>query len=46
MELPYACRVGCCSACTVKVKEGSVHQPHSLGLSKNLRDEVRGRGAV
>ncbi|PRW57069.1 chloroplast precursor [Chlorella sorokiniana] len=38
-ELPYACRLGCCTACTVKVKEGEVYQPHSLGLSKNLRDE-------
>lgn len=41
MELPYACRLGCCSACTVKVKEGTVVQPHSLGLSKDLRDQVR-----
>ena len=39
-DLPYACRLGCCTACTVKVKEGEVYQPHSLGLSKNLRDQV------
>lgn len=39
-ELPYACRLGCCTACTVKVKEGEMFQPHSLGLSKNLRDQV------
>jgi len=40
-ELPYACRLGCCTACTVKVKEGEMYQPHSLGLSKSLRDQVR-----
>lgn len=49
-DLPYACRLGCCTACTVKVKEGEVYQPHSLGLSKNLRDQVgaavEGGGAV
>ena len=39
-ELPFACRLGCCTACTVKVKEGSMYQPHSLGLSKGLRDLV------
>jgi len=44
-DLPYACRLGCCTACTVKVKEGEVYQPHSLGLSKNLRDQV-GQGVV
>lgn len=38
LELPYACRMGCCTACTVKVKQGDMYQPHSLGLSKNLRD--------
>lgn len=38
-DLPYACRLGCCTACTVKVVEGEMFQPHSLGLSKNLRDE-------
>jgi hypothetical protein len=39
-ELPFACRLGCCTACTVKVKEGSMYQPHSLGLSNGLRDLV------
>lgn len=43
-DLPYACRLGCCTACTVKVVEGEMFQPHSLGLSKNLRDEVGGGG--
>lgn len=43
-ELPYACRLGCCTACTVKVKEGQMFQPHSLGLSKSLRDQVRAGG--
>lgn len=43
-ELPYACRLGCCTSCTVKVKEGEMFQPHSLGLSKSLRDQVGGQG--
>ncbi|KAL4447976.1 hypothetical protein ABPG75_005195 [Micractinium tetrahymenae] len=38
-DLPYACRLGCCTACTVKVVQGEMYQPHSLGLSKNLRDQ-------
>lgn len=28
----------------MKVKEGEVYQPHSLGLSKNLRDQVSALG--
>lgn len=27
LELPYACRMGCCTACAVKVVEGEVYQP-------------------
>lgn len=46
LELPYACRLGCCTSCTVKVKEGEMWQPHSLGLSKELRDQVRAGGGV
>jgi ferredoxin len=40
-ELPFACRLGCCTACTVKIKEGQMYQPQSLGLSKSLREQVR-----
>lgn len=25
--LPYACRMGCCTACAVRVKEGEMYQP-------------------
>ena len=25
--LPWACRMGCCTACAVRVLEGHVHQP-------------------
>lgn len=39
LELPYACRMGCCTACAVRVKEGSVYQPEALGISQELRDE-------
>ena len=40
MELPYACRMGCCTACTVRIKEGEMFQPQSLGLSKELKEQV------
>ena len=29
--LPWACRMGCCTACAVRVLEGSMHQPE-VGL--------------
>lgn len=38
LELPYACRMGCCTACAVRVKEGEVHQPEALGISAELRE--------
>ena len=28
--LPWACRMGCCTACAVRVLEGHVHQPQVL----------------
>ncbi|CAL8464925.1 g4460 [Coccomyxa elongata] len=36
--LPYACRMGCCTACAVRIKEGDMYQPQSLGLSAELRE--------
>jgi ferredoxin len=36
--LPWACRLGCCTACAVKVISGEMYQPHSLGVSKELRE--------
>ncbi len=27
LELPYACRMGCCTACAVKVLEGEMYEP-------------------
>ena len=36
--LPYACCMGCCTACAVKVKEGEMYQPQSLGISNPLKD--------
>ncbi|KAG2448312.1 hypothetical protein HYH02_006896 [Chlamydomonas schloesseri] len=38
LELPYACRMGCCTACAVRVKSGEVHQPEALGISTELRE--------
>lgn len=37
--LPYACRMGCCTACAVRVKEGQMSQPEALGISKELKDK-------
>ena len=39
LQLPYACRMGCCTACAVRVKNGSVWQPQALGISKNLKEQ-------
>lgn len=39
LQLPYACRMGCCTACAVRVKEGSVWQPQALGISKGLKEQ-------
>jgi ferredoxin len=36
-ELPYACRMGCCTACAVKVVSGAVSQPQALGVSEELK---------
>lgn len=38
LELPYACRMGCCTACAVRVKEGELYQPQALGISEELRE--------
>lgn len=37
--LPWACRMGCCTACAVKVVSGEVHQPQALGISRGLREQ-------
>lgn len=37
LELPWSCRMGCCTACAVKVKEGTVYQPEALGVSEELK---------
>ena len=37
--LPNACRMGGCTKCAVKMSKGSVQQPESLGLSKELKDK-------
>lgn len=37
--LPNACRMGGCTKCAVKISKGSMEQPESLGLSKELRDQ-------
>jgi ferredoxin len=39
LQLPFACRMGCCTACAVKVQSGSVWQPEALGISKGLKEK-------
>ena len=39
LQLPNACRMGCCTACAVRVIEGSVWQPEALGISKGLKEQ-------
>jgi len=36
---PFACRLGCCTACAVKVKSGELYQYQALGVSRDLREE-------
>lgn len=43
LELPYACRMGCCTACAVKVESGELYQPQSLGISQGLKDQASTR---
>ncbi len=35
--LPFSCRNGACTACAVKILEGDVYQPESMGLSPELK---------
>mmetsp|Transcript_15869 Transcript_15869/g.34239 ORF Transcript_15869/g.34239 Transcript_15869/m.34239 type:complete len:324 (+) Transcript_15869:107-1078(+) len=39
LELPYACRMGCCTACAVKIVEGEMYQPEALGISQELKEQ-------
>eukprot|EP00197_Chlamydomonas_leiostraca_P002911 CAMPEP_0202857298 /NCGR_PEP_ID=MMETSP1391-20130828/297_1 /ASSEMBLY_ACC=CAM_ASM_000867 /TAXON_ID=1034604 /ORGANISM="Chlamydomonas leiostraca, Strain SAG 11-49" /LENGTH=307 /DNA_ID=CAMNT_0049536083 /DNA_START=60 /DNA_END=983 /DNA_ORIENTATION=- len=39
LELPYACRMGCCTACAVRIKEGEMYQPEALGISEELKEQ-------
>jgi len=39
LQLPYACRMGCCTGCAVKVVEGELYQPEALGISAELREQ-------
>lgn len=41
-DLPFACRMGCCTSCAVKVKSGTLDQPEALGISPKLKEEGYG----
>ena len=38
-DLPFACRMGCCTACAVKITAGTLHQPQALGISRELKEK-------
>ncbi|MBM5808770.1 MAG: 2Fe-2S iron-sulfur cluster binding domain-containing protein [Cyanobacteria bacterium M_surface_7_m2_040] len=40
--LPFSCRNGCCTACAVRVLEGTIDQREALGLSRELRQQGYG----
>ena len=40
--LPFSCRNGCCTACAVRVLQGSIDQREALGLSRELRQQGYG----
>eukprot|EP00210_Caulerpa_lentillifera_P008900 g8491.t1 len=42
LKLPYACRMGCCTACAVRVISGDLYQPEALGISKKLKEQGYG----
>lgn len=39
IELPFSCRHGCCTACSVRVKGGELLQPRALGISPELKQQ-------
>jgi ferredoxin len=42
--LPFSCRNGCCTACAVRVLQGTIDQREALGLSRELKE--RGYGLL
>lgn len=42
LQLPYACRMGCCTACAVRVKSGTMYQPEAVGISMELKEQGYG----
>ena len=39
LKLPFSCRNGCCTSCSVKIISGKVEQSEAIGLSKALKDK-------
>ncbi|KAL3849853.1 hypothetical protein ACJIZ3_011735 [Penstemon smallii] len=39
INLPFACRHGCCTSCAVRVKSGQLRQPEALGISAELKSK-------
>ena len=39
LNLPFSCRNGCCTSCSVKIISGKVEQSEAIGLSKALKDK-------
>jgi len=37
LKLPYACRMGCCTSCAVRLHSGEIYQPEAFGIGKNVK---------
>ena len=37
IQLPFACRNGCCTSCAVKIISGTLDQTEAMGISKALK---------
>merc|ERR1712039_626573 len=37
LKLPYACRMGCCTSCAVRVHSGEIYQPEAFGIKKTIK---------
>ena len=41
-SLPFSCRNGCCTTCSVKILSGSIDQSDGIGLSHQMQDQGYG----
>ena len=41
-KLPFSCRNGCCTTCSVRITSGTFNQTEGIGLSKQMQDNGYG----